>query len=360
MRPKRAIFRADGRASSAGPVPEGRNASAVAAPVAARQHAVRPTLSAGDVLGLQRAVGNRATLHLIARHPVSETPLSTATIQRKVEADKLNVVGEHHDESGDRREVEKALLKSFGPYWEENQLTYEVGNQTRQGDNLELLVIHSLMILSSHMASLEWWVNNAVQVLDNNLYPLQDMVKKDVPTIKKRIDKALEETEELKLALNELDKSDWPDEALLNGATEVRMYFEESLEEYKDDIEDAEQKHEDMPDTLHNLLGSARAWRDGIAQLLATHGYDVKAVQPSPEEKKSANALLEKQVVGERSLHMWMSAVQAAEQGHVTGVWKVGEEHLADMLGETHAGVTLTTREEFNKDYFPSKATDKT
>jgi hypothetical protein len=93
MTAKRDIFRENGHARRAGLVPEDRNApaaSALAAPAAAFQRAVSPALRAGDVLALQRAVGNRATAHLIARHLGSGAPLTTATIQRKVEAGKLN------------------------------------------------------------------------------------------------------------------------------------------------------------------------------------------------------------------------------------------------------------------------------
>lgn len=136
------------------------------------------------------------------------------------------------------------------------------------------------------------------------------------------------------------------------------MYFEESLEEYKDDIEDAEQKQEDMPRTLADLHVSAGVWRDGIEQLLATHGYDLNTYTPSPDGKNPAIDQAKKQVVGERSLHMWVSAIEAAEQGHVMGVWMVGDEHVRDdMRGETHPGVTLTTHEAFTKDYNAWKAT---
>jgi hypothetical protein len=377
MTAKRDIFRQDGQARRKGPVPGDRSAPPASALAAAFQRAVSPALRADDVLALQRAVGNGATAQLIARHPGSGTPLTTATIQRKVEAGKLNIVGEYHDESDDRRQAEKEMLKSFGPYWGENEFTYKVGDQTRHGDSLEQLVIHSLIILSSAFESLESWTKSAVEALADNVSTVQEIVDNDVKTIKKRIDKALEETEQLKLALRELSRSQLPDAKLIEGAQNLWRSFFKGLIDYSVDIPAAElkqrpienakrkgikgpeQEQQPVPRTLQTLLTRAGAWRQDLAGLLATHGYDLNAFTPSPDKKKSAHAQMEKQIVGERSLHMWMSAVEAAEQAHVTGVWKVGTEHVDDLKGQTHGGVTLTTSEAFTKDYEAWEATNK-
>ena len=278
MTARRDIFHADRPAPRAGPLSEDRSAppaSALAAPAAAFQRSVFPALRAGDVLGLQRAVGNRATAHLIARHPAIGAPLATATIQREVEAGKLNIVGELHTKSADRRADEKEMLKSFGPYWEEDEFTYRVGDETKHGDNLERLVIQSLMFLYTDIQFLESRVKGAGQGPADDLSTVQQIDNSDVQKIKERIVNALEETTQLKRALDRLNRSESPDEDLLKEASEKWMYLEQSLEEYKDDIEDAEQKQEDMPQTLAELHVSAGVWKDGIRQLLATHGYDL-------------------------------------------------------------------------------------
>jgi hypothetical protein len=319
---------------------------------AARQRLIFSALRAGDLLRLQRTVGNRTTAHLIARPPDIGAPLTTATIRRKIEAGKLNIVGESHDKSDHRRAREKEMLKSFGPYWEEDEFSYEVGDQTKHGDSLEHLVIQSLMFLSTNIQLLESRVQIAVMGPVDDQNTVLQIDRDEVEKIQQSIDAALDETDQLRLAVKRLERSEAANDELIDAAREKWMDFERSLEDYRDDIEDAKENPEDMRQTLQKLPVSAGVWRDGIQRLLAAHGYDLSTFIPSPDGKNPAIEQAKKVVVGERSLHMWVSAVEAAEQGHVRGVWMVGDEHVRDDLrGETHPGVTLTTAEAFTKEY---------
>src|SRR5262245_49224195 len=73
-----------------------------------------PSLTPQNMLQLQRTVGNQALSKL--------SPGSERVISRKIEPDKMNLVGENHEESQTRRGKEKAMLKekyhfSENQYW---------------------------------------------------------------------------------------------------------------------------------------------------------------------------------------------------------------------------------------------------
>jgi hypothetical protein len=98
---------------------------------------------------------------------------------------------------------------------------------------------------------------------------------------------------------------------------------------------------EELKGALNDLSEKAREWQTWIELLLKRYKFDPSN---SPERLIESVSL-------ERSRFM----LEVAKGSQETGVWKVGEDHMKDMkklLPDGTENPTLTTREEFDKQYF--------
>lgn len=326
-------------------------------------------MTPADIMMLQRTIGNRAVTRMLAGHPGAQLQQPATTIQRRIDPNKLNIVGEHHDESGDRRADEKAMVLDhlqFPHYWEENEFAFtdatDGGTDTKHGDSLTLLVLQSMSFVASEVKFLERRVKRAIELLADPETNVHDVITTTVRPLKDRIGKAESEVEQLRLAVIELEDSGSTDDDLIDQAGDLRTYLKGGLDGYLDEIEDyldeikvAEQAQAaPIAEILARFNASIGVWNVGLAQLLQDQGYDLTKLAPTSPGEQSAESQLEKQIVGERSLHMYIMAEEAAEKAHITGVWKIGNEHVDDLQhlqGPPSPHVAITGRGEFNTAY---------
>lgn len=326
-------------------------------------------MTPADIIMLQRTTGNRAVSQLLAGHPGAPGQPPATTIQRRIEPNKLNLVGENHDESGDRRADEKTMVLDhlqFPHYWEENEFSFmeatEGGAQTKHGDSLTLLVLQSLSFVAIDVKHLGQEVTWALEDLADPEMEVQEVIKTTVQPLQDSIGDTVDEVEQLQLAVYELVASGSTDDDLIVEADEVQAYLKEGLDGYLDEIEgylDEIAGLDQAPAApIAEILGRFNAsigmWNGGLAQLLKDQGYDGTKLAPTAPGERSAEEQLRKQIAGERSLHMYVMAEEAADQAHITGVWKIGNEHVEDMehlQGPTSPHVAITSRGEFNTAY---------
>lgn len=315
-----------------------------------------PSLTPRDILQLQQQVGNQAISKLLPGERLSPvmhthqtkpgsaaisfdagadfdhelTPVAQQSadgiIRRKIEKNKLNVVGENHRESHNRRDSEKAMLKekyefSENKYWTENELNYSVEGETRYGDDLWLLVAQSASMLLDRILWLKDEVDDAIfDWVDNQVIESMEDI--------------YEEVKQLDIAVASLADSPQGQKykALIAQAKNIVKDLPKKVDHYALDIEE-----EDLPKHLGELLESIKVWKIPVTEMLKRMNYN-------PIDKPQE---LTDQIKESRSLYMYM----AGEESNETGVWKVGEGHVQDMKGLASDKTSLTTREEFNTEY---------
>jgi hypothetical protein len=152
------------------------------------------------------------------------------------------------------------------------------------------------------------------------------------------------------------DEQDQDNGILIEGVSEIQ----EQLQKFKGDYvniedvagsgyydleesqpaEEQKKKEEELGAQLVSLWDSATHWLSYIGQLLMKIGFDPNTPPDVPFGIVSFR----------RSEHM----LQAAEASTKTGVWKVGDAHIEDMLLRLGGGTDktkLTSQEEFDDEY---------
>ena len=335
-------------------VPDGPNAAASATPVAGRAKRVAgvpPTIEA--VRALQRQIGNRATARLLAtdlpepgtgsraaiptrratmdgdpREP-SDGPVLRRILQRKkLTRGKLNVAGESHPESGPRRANERtyAAEQTGGDYWTEGEFTAKpsVLATARLGDPLMLRAEMLLAILK----------------------------EKSVP-----------------LFLAPFGRGEIPaafpqdgDAASLWGIYKARLH-QDVMEivlaiarASSDPSESTEaQKAEGTHGAMTALAALIQRTDVGGAAGIATAATDAIALF-ARDVLNAADIRSEAVVSDLRSQAMHGAARDEGARwvGGKTGLWKVGNQHVAEMQAvKGTAAYEIMTRDEFNADFDP-------
>jgi hypothetical protein len=306
---------------------------------------------------------------VLAEHSSAQEQRPATTIQRRIEPNKLNIVGENHPESEPRRADEKKMiLEQFQlpRYWAENELSFTDATEgranTKYGDSLTHLVLQSLSFFASDVASLERRVKPAIELLADPEQDVHWVITTLVQPLTVRIGETVDEVVQLSRAVRKLEDSGSTDVKLIvqvgDNATYLRgelTRYLYAIEDYLDEIEGATHPPAaPIAKILKRLNTSIGAWNSGLAQLLKDQGYDLTKFAPTAPGERSALDQVEKHIVGERSLHMYIMAEEAAEKAHLTGVWKIGDEHVDDMQhvqGQQSPHVALTSRAEFDTAY---------
>lgn len=316
-------------------------------------------MTAAEIMLLQRTSGNRAVMRLLARQHSAPTQVQALAIQRKIESDKLNIVGENHAESNRRRDSEKAMMKERSlVYWREGEFTYKTDGTTKHGDSLSLRVLQaipafSIKSLEQHILSEAEQIRSAVEL--GQAVNIPGVIN----TLKVGTNVIAGLFQELQKALLQLESSKRSapseDSTFLIQAVDLYSYLGIGFTHHKEAVLGAEQA---QPDTIYETLISLGTrlgnWSTHIAEFFKTQGYDLEELAPTSPEEPSVEAQLYEQISGERSSHMYMMAEEAAEKEGVKGVWKVGDHHVRDIRNaeeEQSPRVTLTSKEEFNQDY---------
>lgn len=322
-------------------------------------------LSPGDVLQLQRTIGNRAVTKLIPRQG-PDSP-----IMRRIEQGKLNVVGETHKDSEPRRPAEKEMLTArygFSPaqYWAEDD--FKVGEQF--GDSPRLLYAQSAAFLHKNLASTEASLTNLLKQLADPKVG-QDTVLGYADLIRYYLQDIRDEDEQLRLAARRVADLAGPGEEAeeANLAAESSNIMQGYVEFHLEQLAVYPAPQVAAPSTaapapaaaatpgtappgpdfrsellqdLTKLFADLKNWQKEVGQLLTSLGYQ-------PAESPEA---LRTKIREDRSEHMRTSAEAAAGQS-IVGVWKVGDNHISDMQkGKPAAGnVTLTPKAEFDQEY---------
>jgi hypothetical protein len=301
---------------------------------------------------------------LLAGHLDAPAQRRAPLMQRQIEPNKLNLVGEDHPESALRRADEKKMVFErfqLPRYWEENGFSFKVGEDTKHGDSLTHLALQSLSFVALEVKSLERQVKSVVGLQANHETVVHEAIKTYVPPL---IEDTVREVEELAQAVKHLEASGSEDYELIDQADELGIFLWDELTDYLLQIEHYLNEIEDAPhaqaapieEILARLSASIGVWNDRIAKLLKGQGYDLdsKVFAPTSPGEPTAEARAEKHIVGERSLHMYAMAEEAAEKARITGVWKIGDEHVEDMQhvqGPQSPHVAITSRAEFNTAY---------
>ena len=334
---------------------------------------------------LQRSLGNQAVCRLVeaSRQPVS--------VQREVDAKKLNVVGEDHAKSEDRRKLERDTLTaqfafSKDQYWIETDFTY--GEKQAPGDDPKLRMLHSAVMLYKDLGVAKETIADDVRKSDDPRGDLEVLLTELQTAVARAVELKLEliRTKRVdastKLAISAFevvsgfaDPSAMAAEALAEATKSLAVSPESSAasstssdpgpatEKFAKRIKALQATYDtaDQPvgggptakSKKDELTKKARGARDSLMdaldmaiedaqtdldEALLAADYDIEAVGVDP---------LDKQLTTERSEHMHKAAEQAAGGGKL-GVWMVGALHLPDLEKEGKRSYTLTTEDEFN------------
>lgn len=294
-----------------------------------------------------------------ARDPV---PGDGRPVQRAVERARLNVVGEEHDESekAPRRGFERKMAAQLDlAYWTEGDFQVDLGAGSTFGDSLAHLVLQSAAFAAADLESLARFLALTRALYSDDGEP--EKVESRRVQLSTRLEELKSEAIQLGIAADRLE-STGESEDLVDAASGISVYLRNAVPDYLDDIADlahvaADARRGELLALVGRLEGSLGAWRSRFASILRSHGYDL-AMFATGDGVLSAEALVEQNIVHERSLHMYLAAEHAATAGRV-GMWKVGDEHVSDMRGQPGMPFALTDRKEFNDAYSAWLATSQ-
>ncbi len=306
----------------------------------------RGPAGAEDWLVLQHTVGNHAVGQLVRSWSTSDGAVHRP-IQRVIETGKLNIVGEQHDQSEPRRDREQKMLQAVynftsNQYWTESEFSF--GNPVTYGDSPALRMAASAAELLRRTSRLSGTVES-----DRNAQFPEDLEERDCQDVIKKLVTMLEELEEFEIDLESHSRSaEHVNDPFLKqeGARYVqklRRALKESIDKLKGTA--AQFKPSQYVDNLDDLSVTLKLLDVHISRFLRMADYPVSATQRGEE-------IGEKTTV-DRSMHMLKAAQKAANQ-KLTGVWKIGERHVADLLAAskvTFDPVTVTTKEDFNTEF---------
>jgi hypothetical protein len=320
-------------------------------------------------LELQRSLGNQAVCRL-----VEASRGQPRSVQREVEAGKLNVVGETHpdlDDEEERRDAEKKALVGRGlieegQYWTEDEFTY--GQDEALGDSPELRALQSAVGLYRNLDIAQKTLDVAKDAVEDEdvadprteLEALVDELDgfggkdgeaarflRELRTVLKvqpdpdRLDDAIADLNELaKAALSETLKFDGFATRADALITAYELAEHQSTTAQAKTREQADQDTAALVTDVEKSIAAAQKALD-LALKGADSDYDINEL-----------GALDKKLTTRRSDQMHKAAEQAADEKK-TGVWKVGQRHVDDLEKEDKRSYTLTTEAKFNTDFFP-------
>jgi len=275
---------------------------------------------------------------------------SHAALQlKKLQSGKLNVVGEHHKESTERRQLEISLAREEvgGGYWTEDQFRirdrkftefFEKGSESDPrafGDPLYLRIAESIRYVEDARDDFNthWkeWIK-------------EDQEEEELAEIKVELQKILAVC---KTHLNEAYRL-----LTLAGNNEERKSYNESQEFHLIQIGKYLGKTKDL------FLELAETWKGNtLGQLIVSKffesfqdfSYQIDILCISAAELGGADL--------ETTSKLRSDAMdKGAEKGkNIVGVWKIGYDHVGDIKGKMEEDDTknyvLIDRDEFNDEY---------
>jgi chemotaxis regulatin CheY-phosphate phosphatase CheZ len=300
-----------------------------------------------QALQLQAVANTHATV------PIQKKELITTTQSvfqlQKLEAGKLNVVGEHHSESSQRREqeIDLAAREVGGEYWTENNFrireTKSKENAVKDtakdprilGDALYLRIAESIQYAYDAKNDLEkeW-----------NQWTGQKLSEEEFPILKSELQLLLVACKTHTLEANRL--------------AEAYMYNEEYKTLPKFVTDQIIQIHKLLPKTKELFLILAETWKNHTLEQLISNKFlssfnvfgsnldvlNIYATVIGGASRTDTSKL--------RSYEMDNAADFAHDR---IGVWKIGFDHVKDIKDEMQHNDTknyvLINREEFNHEY---------
>lgn len=281
-----------------------------------------------DTLAVSRFMAMSPPQNQISSVPLSQrksrvlNPWSMS-IQRKVKANTLNMVGEHHGESDRRRAKEKNIWSRIsggnGKYMREYQFR---DNNGRFGDLYDLKVRTFYLYLDIYIRKLENYAQ--YNILESSRKKVTDGVKKYLKQILKHFH--VIENDMLGVSCDALYL---PSKLRKGNAT--RMFTKQYGDAMKEGRRYIATKNTD----------------DYLASVIKAKNIALSFI-PATDNVKDLDF--------QRSIHMHESANRGFSAG-IVGMWKVGNDHIDDIrtLNKKMYNPPLyeiTTIDEFNADYF--------
>ena len=270
-------------------------------------------------------------------------PGAEGTIQRKIEKGKLNVVGETHSQSEPRRDREKAMLKAWYElperlYWTEDE--FEGANG--YGDRPHYIAVQFGVYILHYSALLQETIQG--EVARQKVQPLSfgwdEVTREPVRRLAAKLAGALD------AFVEECEKGRDPEtRSIIELARRIRTEFPgdypgAAVYGAYDDLQGV------PPERRYKQLAVLDQQLTKLQKLfwpLLVGNFDLPRESIVETFKKMGDFVSET-----RSGHM----LQAAERSGKIGVWKVGEDHLKDMMIKFGGGTDqtkLTSRAEFNR-----------
>jgi hypothetical protein len=260
-------------------------------------------------------------------------------------ADMLNVVGENHPESNARRALEKQfVLETIGStnYWTENEFKDQYGGRVTKdstkkkeyGEGADLMEFRAAMATAFLVVAFEGLCDEAGRVGaitdDTAGAALTAFVTVNVANFA--------ETKEIlarKWTTTPTDEVNTAVQAIGNAIDTVLGLYKEIMQKA---TAHGSIKHQLQATTI--LAGKRAQVTAFLPQLCVAVGVP-----------GSTNAeTLYKLMIEERSKYMGLGASFAGQ----TGVWKVGDHHIRDLMNELNVDTShahIVSREDFNKEF---------
>ncbi|MFD9697857.1 hypothetical protein [Lentzea sp. NPDC059081] len=281
------------------------------------------------LLALQALAGNRA-------------------VQRAVTEGKLNIVGEHHDKTDAREPSERAFAQDKSlAYWRENEFEFEF----EHGDPPMLRALQKVAFLGYWARTAEVPLNSAVDALAAQVVDI-DAVRAEIGSVLT----ALPADQHFFATTMYFDAG----RASSDMAAACAPLSQEA-NALKPHRQDLARRHADLAGatTITNpaaLTASVNAVGGHLRSMLAIaeaivedSDYDIALHGTGGQQQNWDSVVAD--VSLDRAGNMLLCANEAAA-ADVTGLWKVGEDHIHEMRAlasqvTPHRNVELTDRKEF-------------
>ena len=276
---------------------------------------------------------------------MSEIPSAPVQGGSQLDGGKLNVVGESHRESEARRATEKYFLLdrfNLSGYWTESEfpeLVTTVGsrkarsgtqNRTPEADMMEFRATHSATLVIAGFERLARSAEAAAAVSPNQAKAaVAGFIRKD-----------LEDFKQLRERLN----SSWRTTATPEVDQAVLEVYGATARVYKEYLDGLGAQPDQMLRATQTLAGHRKTFQDYVPKLEKATGY-------TSDDGTAASLAFNMRRA--RSTYMGLAAEAAASKtSKITGVWKVGDFHVRDLLDGTAKvqirNVNLVTKQDFN------------
>ena len=313
-----------------------------------KQGRVKPTIqlkgkvNVNDDIDLEREADEMGKRALLADYSAKDSQLSSRNIeqetiiQRRLNNGQLNVVGENHDESDARRDVEKQHCEeAFGSYWKEAEFPIRVmGGKSTYGD-------HPYLVLRNY---LELWIQGGTHgVLDNpNIATTQRILM--VGQIYTRIYSALDPDvqrliiQSIQLPLfNEFDTG-----AMVNRDRDIR-----NIETQWNLLVRSLSAIANASNRLR-VPGAQHTWNLNPRRERAIRGAWAIVVR----SRRNLRGLVSNTFAAGRILRSDHMHEVAEAYAHRNGIWKVGNDHIQDIQNR-HRGqrsYNLVTKDDYDRE----------